>query len=1156
MNCRKGGNRLFYLLLNILGEEHVMKRQRWLLILLVFVMTMTSFFSSVYAETTGNPVSDARSSSSDRTEPIVTVGPAGPTLISNHDTKTIGPGIDLTTFERFDARGWLNGEVLTVQLSNNQVSADLLFPGVITSARPLSEMAHLSGAVAGVNGDFFDINNTKAPLGTMIQNGTLLKGPQGSHTLTAGVNEQGLGQITNIFLEGKVALPTGEFPLAALNQSSIPANGIGLYTSVWGQAQRPTGGSPVYEVTIQNNKVVAVSDQVGSGPIPDNTYVLIGRDQGASVLKELSIGDDVTVEYAPKVDSDSLMKFAIGGNIKLVENGEVPANLDDSTTAPRSAVGFTEDGQTMIIALVDGRQTDSRGMTIKEIAELMKEFGAYQALNIDGGGSSTMVARMPGYENAEVVNNPSDGSERSVPNGIGIFVEPGSGELKGFTVETASKDTYSNRVFPGLSRTFLGLGFDENYYPAETGDISWHAIPADIGTFEANGIFRAKKSGSGVAEAQIRSSKGMRKITVLGELDRIESSESYLGLEVGKSASFSVVGYDRNGYSAPIEARDVDLEFNQSVIDIEANTDGSFTVIPKQDGGSTLISIKVLDKEFHLPVTIGLATVNIADFEDESGWTFTKYPSNVGASMEVVEGREGNGIQLNYDFTTTTATRAAYLQASPRLELPGDVQKMGLWVKGDGKGAWLRAVITDASNTNYTLTLANQVDWTGWRYVETSLPEGIRYPVQLYRIYPVETNRNEQYTGQLVFDQLTIKVPPSIEIPEQERMEDPLVLQNQLIESDRWKFAVLSDSQFVASAPNSPQVDMARQSLRQIVAEKPDFLIINGDLVDTGWEEDFVFAKQVLEEEVGDAIPIYYIPGNHEIAGSGSLENFLEVFGENRYSFDHKGTRFILLDSATGSFRTSDFQQLVELKSNLEEASSDPSINNVVVVGHHPTRDPLPTKNSQLSDRKEAELLEKWLTEFREESGGKGALYISGHAHTVQVERVEGVPYMVTGAAGKAPYGAADDGGIYAWTLFGIDPTPVPDQANGPENGAGDSRVSGTDWIQAEVRPLLDSITLHAPATIKAGETVMVSATGHQPGNLDFPLSYPATVVWESSENVFIGAGTDLEQAKKSGKYAAVLNTATNELTALTSGSITIKVMSNDKEAEQQIQIQ
>ncbi|MFC4560011.1 phosphodiester glycosidase family protein [Virgibacillus kekensis] len=1117
---------------------------------------MAAFGPSVQVNAQSNPVPEVRSGSSDRTEPIVTVGPSGKTLLANEHTTTIGPGIKLSSFERFDARGWLNGQVMTIDLSEESVSADLLYPGVVTDAKPLSEMANKLGAVGGVNGDFFDINDTNAPLGTMIQDGEIIKGPQGSHTLTAGVNKQGWGEITNIYLEGTVDLPAGDVQLSAMNQSGISANGIGLYTSVWGDEARPDGGSSVYEVTVSEGKVIEVSDQVGQGTIAENTYVLVGREAGADKLKELAVGDKVSVSYAPKIDEDTLMDFAVGGNVKLVENGEPVANLNDSTTAPRTGVGFSEDGKTMILALVDGRSVESRGMTYKELAELMKEYGANKALNIDGGGSSTMVARTPGYEDAKVVNNPSDGSQRPVPNGIGIFVDDGSGELTNFTVETVIDSEYSNRVFPGLSRSFIGLGYDENYSPVDIEGISWQALPSDVGSFDENGVFYAKKPGQAVAEAQVNSSKGTQEITVLGKLDRIETTESYLSMEMGRKGMFSVTGYDEDGYSAPIEVRDITLEYDKSIIEITENKAGGFSVEPLKDGGSTTIKVTVQEKVTHLPVTIGLETKKVSGLESAEGWTSTRYPWNVGVSMDVVPGRDGNGLQLSYDFTTTTATRAAYLQASPNIELPGDVLKIGMWVHGDGNGAWLRTVIEDATGTNYTLSLADKVDWTGWKYVETSLPDGIQYPAKLWRIYPVETNPNNQYTGQLIFDDLMVEVPPSIEMPEQASVErDPIIMQNEVIGKERYKFAVLSDTQFVAKNPTSRQVEMARKALRQIVEQNPDFLVINGDLVDTAWKEDFSFAKQVLEEEVGDSIPIYYTPGNHEIAGPGNLENFLNVFKENRYTFDHKGTRLILLDSSTGSFRTSDFDQLIELKKSLNDAATDPSINNVVVLGHHPTRDPLPTDNSDLSDPKEAELIENWLTDFRETSKGKGAMYISSHAHTVHLERVEGVPYMVVASAGKSPYGSPENGGFYAWTMFGIDPSPVPDQAVGPEHANDTSKVEGTEWIRAEVRPILESIEFDAPEELAVGETVKLHATGVQQGGLEFPLRYPASIIWEGSENVFVGSGSKLNKAENSGKYAAVFNTETNELKTLVAGVISIQVKSNMKEAGEKIVI-
>ncbi|WP_175631920.1 phosphodiester glycosidase family protein [Virgibacillus siamensis] len=1132
-----------------------MNQKWWIRSVQMFVLAMVLFVPAMQADAAFNPASEVRSSS-DRTEPEITVGPDGATIVSEKETTTIGPGIELTTFERFDSRGWINGEMMTVDLTNDKSSTDLLFPGEISKAKPVSEMAAAAGAIGGVNGDFFDINDTNAPLGTAIKDGKLLKGPQGTHTLTVGVDKHGIGHITDIFLDGTIHLPSGDYPLAAFNQYTVPEGGIGLYTPLWGKAQRSETGSDIYEVTVRNGNVIAVDNSAGKGEIREGTIVLTGRGQGADRLRNLTIGDSVTVEYAPKADDEAMMDFAVGGNAVLIENGQVQAGLDDTTTAPRTAVGLSRDGKKMILAAIDGRQVDSRGMTYKELAHFMKEQGAYTALNIDGGGSTTMVARKPGKADARVVNSPSDGEERNVPNGIGIFAKAGSGELTGFTVETVIDVENSNRVFPGLSRTFTGLGYDENYFPVAVNDISWQAIPANVGSFDKNGVFYAEKSGSAQARAKVKSVKGTAPLTVLGELDRIETTTAHLSLEMGSEDTFTVIGYDEAGYSAPIESRDIELDYDETVISIKENKHGGFKIVPKKDGSATLITIRVLDMEIKVPATVGFSSETVSDFEELTSWESAKYPFSVKASLEPASGKEGKGIKLNYDFTTTTATRAAYLQASPKLELPGDVQKIGLWVKGDGNGAWLRMVIEDASDTRYTLNLADEVNWTGWKYVETTLPDGIQYPVNLWRIYPVETNGDEQYTGQLIFDNLTVEVPPAVDMPEQSEEEpDSLIIQNGTIDSDRWKFAVLADSQFTAATPNGRAAKMARESLRQIVRENPDFLVINGDLVDTAWEEDFEFAKQLLEEEVGDSIPIYYIPGNHEIAGPGTLNNFLDVFEENRFTFDHEGTRFILLDSSTGSFRTSDFEQLPELKESLQGATTDPAINNVVVFSHHPTRDPLPTDNSQLQDSKEAALIEKWLTNFRKNSDGKGAIYISGHAHTVNVERVEGVPYMVVGPSGKAPYGAPDEGGFYAWTMFGVDATPVPDKANGPDQASDRSNVYGSEWIQAKVRPLLQSITLHAPDAVDVGETVTISATGHQHGNLEFPLEYPATVTWKGSGNLFIGKDSKLEQAKKSGKYAAVFDTASHTLEALSSGEISLVVESNDVQAEQKIEL-
>jgi len=1133
--------------------------QKMFALLVAFLVIFQGFIPATMTAASTNGLDKApveskevpQSSKTDEPQVFTTEEPSE-TIVTDSETEQIGKGVKLTTFERLDARGWINGEMLEVDISHESVSTKLLQSGgVVSEARPISEATTREGAIASVNGDFFDINGTNAPIGAEIQDGELIKGANSGREMSTGVTTEGVGKLVNVLLEGTVSFLDQAHPLAALNQSSIPQNGIGLYNALWGQASRSEvvdGADPVYEVIVEDGEVVGAGEEIGSGKINENTFVLVGREDGADQLKQLTIGDRVTVDYAPRLSEEGEFEFTIGGNPVLVKNGEV-ANLENETLAPRTAVGYSQDGKTMYIVLVDGRQTSSRGMTLHEMGELMKEFGAYQALNLDGGGSSTITARTPGEDKAEVKNNPSDGTERPVPNGIGVFTEEGNGQLSGFNVLSNITNEDAYRVFPGLTRVFTAKGFDDAYAPVHTDHVQWETYPEEFGSFEADGVFHASKPGLALAKASVGNIEGESRIQVLDELVKIEASKSRVSLNMGETDRFSVIGYDENGYTAPIEIRDVELDYDESVMEVEANTDGNFTIMPKLDGTSTTIEISVLDETFYLPVTIGYNEQIVSEFEDASGWTVTKYPSNVGASMEVVEGREGNGIQLNYDFSTTTATRAAYVQASPNIELPANTQKIGMWVHGDGNGAWLRLVLRDASNTQYVLTLASEVDWTGWKYVETSIPEGVQSPLELWRIYPVETNKDEQYTGQLIMDNLTVQVPPATEMPEQEKSEpDPLVMQNAELGNDRWKFAVISDTQFVAENPDSEVLQKTRENLRQIASQNPEFLVINGDFVDTAYPEDFELAKQVIDEEIGDRFPVYYVSGNHEIMGTGNLDNFKEVFGESRHTFVHKGTQFIMLDSSAGSYRVSDFEQLVELEETLQEAVRNPEIRNVAVFSHHPTNDPLITDNSQLSDRKEVELVEKWLAEFRLKSGGKGAIFVSSHASTFNVNRVDSVPYMVTGSAGKDPYGTPDNGGFLGWTMFGVE------KESSLLKGIQDP--TATDWIRAIVNPLLDEITMKIPETVAVGDTAEVQAVGHQPGEIELPLRYPASVNWTGSDNVFVGNTEEVAEAIESGQYDAVFDYTTGQLTALQQGEITLTVESNNVEATSNILIQ
>jgi exopolysaccharide biosynthesis protein len=80
----------------------------------------------------------------------------------------------------------------------------------------------------------------------------------------------------------------------------------------------------------------------------------------------------------------------------------------------------------MLLAIADGHQTTVPGPTIAQMGEIMASLGAQDAINLDGGGSTTLVARGLGTSAPTVRNTPSDGHERTDANGVGLFLAPGA----------------------------------------------------------------------------------------------------------------------------------------------------------------------------------------------------------------------------------------------------------------------------------------------------------------------------------------------------------------------------------------------------------------------------------------------------------------------------------------------------------------------------------------------------------------------------------------------------------------------------------------------------------------------------------------------------------------------------------------------------------
>ena len=125
-------------------------------------------------------------------------------------------------------------------------------------------------------------------------------------------------------------------------------------------------------------------------------------------------------------------QFAVSGNAMMLKNGVSTPPVKDEARHPRSAVGLSVDARTLYILAIDGRQeSHSRGVTLGELANIFIRVGAHNAINLDGGGSSSLVIKDPGTGAFAIANQPSDLStlklpvrfERPVVDVLGIKLE-------------------------------------------------------------------------------------------------------------------------------------------------------------------------------------------------------------------------------------------------------------------------------------------------------------------------------------------------------------------------------------------------------------------------------------------------------------------------------------------------------------------------------------------------------------------------------------------------------------------------------------------------------------------------------------------------------------------------------------------------------------
>lgn len=289
----------------------------------------------------------------------------------------------------------------------------------------LERLRRSADVVGGVNADFFLFTPPGVPQNLLVSRGRVVTGPSNQPVL--GFDSLGVPHIARFRVEGSVSTATDRLAIDAWNRAA--PSGIALYDDAWGVSTDSASG--VVEVVVEgrrSGRVVSIDTLARGVAIPAGHVALVGRGSTArAALLGLRVGDSIHAQVA-------LRPFhpveALGGRPVLVRDSSIVTGLDSAGGAgfaamrhPRTAVGLARDGRRLLLVVVDGRQKGySDGMTLRELAELMRGLGARDAINLDGGGSTTLLYAEP-RRNAplRIANRPSDPTgERPVGDALAI----------------------------------------------------------------------------------------------------------------------------------------------------------------------------------------------------------------------------------------------------------------------------------------------------------------------------------------------------------------------------------------------------------------------------------------------------------------------------------------------------------------------------------------------------------------------------------------------------------------------------------------------------------------------------------------------------------------------------------------------------------------
>lgn len=658
-------------------------------------------------------------------------------------TAFVAPGIALGRYDVSTSSGPLTITVVAVDLREPtvRVGGVLAHDALISPGETVTSMARRTGAVAGVNADYFDIGQTNQPLGIVVRSGDLLRSPSGRATISV-MRDGGLRLGSYRFL-GTASTPAESWPVAGVDEwppqaaaamlmlpafGPLPPRPGGAIVSLQPDGPREAGAGGTYQVT--------AVDPSGAAH-PAGLALAIGPAAVASGRLP-AVGDTLTVnaELSPSLDG---VTTALGGGPLLVRDGRAYADPDPPSPGealhhdPQVGALRRADGSLVLVS-VDGRLPDrSVGLTRPEFGALMTAFGAVDGIGFDSGGSATLVARNPGDAEATVQNQPSDGVERPVADGLFVYSDAPAGAAARLAVRPSPIVLLAGATARVTSIVTDAAGHPLERAPGAPPDLT--VEPAGLARAAPGGLVVGLAAGSGEVTARRGGLLERVAVRVVAAPARISVSPARANPDPGGTVAFRAVGFDAAG--VPVQLGDA-VRWTAAGGSIGA--DGRFVA----GGQDAQVTATVAGRSVTRTVRVGRRELTLPVFGAPVRWEFSTFPAGQPGAVSASAGEDGHGaLDLSYDFSGVA--RAAY--ASTRVDLAGEPLAVSFDVRGDGNGVALRAAFLNSRSERVLVTVAKRVSWRGWQRCEAALPPSAVPPLRLLSVYAVSGLGGMPYRG-------------------------------------------------------------------------------------------------------------------------------------------------------------------------------------------------------------------------------------------------------------------------------------------------------------------------------------------------------------------------------------------------------------------------